>query len=275
VALGRLPLLARQLLRALADEGSQLPLPALQQHFKGVAFMGAMVEMLCEGDSPARLMPPYGALLRSWVSPSGVLAVHCAGWGAVVQLAPATRKALVLLAEKRQLIDGGMRDAISKVVLAVLAANGVGHRPPGGGSGGAPVRQPKTLDEFFGMDAVGCLLAALGAGAKGGSSPATVALRNARQDPRPEVQQVFLDAAGFHLLIWLRHYDAHVWFPLSDLPRYGLDGTVVEQAVSAVVACLVTDFSTTFELKELEGLRLLTLREVGGTAAGGGGAAPP
>ena len=82
VALGRLPLLARQLLRALADEGSQLPLPALQEHFKGVAFMGAMVETLCEGDSPARLMPPYAALLRSWVSPTGVLAVHCAGGGA-------------------------------------------------------------------------------------------------------------------------------------------------------------------------------------------------
>ena len=275
VALGRLPLRARQLLRALADEGSHLPLPALQQHFKGVAFLGAMVETLCEGDSPARLMPPYGALLRSWVSPSGVLAVHCAGWGAVVQLAPATRKALVLLAEKGQLIDGGMRAAISRVVLAVLAAHGVGHRPPGGGSGGAPVRQPKTLDEFSGVDAVGCLLAALDAGATGGTSPATTALRNARQDPRPEVQQAFLDAAGFHLLIWLRHYDdAHAWFPLSDLPRYGLDGTVVEQVVSAVAACLVTEFSATFYLKELEGLSLLTLREVWGTAAGGGGAAP-
>ena len=102
VALGRLPLRARQRMRALADEGSQLPLSHLAQHFEGVAFMDAVAEALCEGTSPARLMPPYGALLQSWVSPSGVLAVHCAAGGAAVQLAPAVRQALELLAEGRQ-----------------------------------------------------------------------------------------------------------------------------------------------------------------------------
>jgi hypothetical protein len=49
---------------------------------------------------------------------------------------------------------------------------------------------------------------------------------------------------------------------------------LTEQVVSAVAECLVTEFSATFELKELEGLSLLTLREVGITAAGWGGAAP-
>jgi hypothetical protein len=77
VALGRLPHGARLLLRALAEEGNPLPLEQLREHFKGEAFLGPIAEMLCEGDSPARLMPPYAALLRSWVGKgSGVPAAH-------------------------------------------------------------------------------------------------------------------------------------------------------------------------------------------------------
>ena len=125
------------------------------------------------------------------------------------------------------------------MVLATLAANGVGHAcraPPGAAS----VRAPETVDELADIPAVTCLLAALGK--DGMPAPAKAELQKLQNDPRPDRKQTYMDAAGFALLTWIRHYDAHVWFPLADLPLSGLSGAVVEEVVGAVVEHLVAAF---------------------------------
>ena len=251
VALGRLPHGARLLLRALAEESHPLPLEQLREHFKNESFLGLIVEMLCECGSPARLMPPYAALLRSWVGKSGRLAVQCTG--DLVHLTPATRKALVLFAEKRARIGEDVQRAVSKVVLAAFAANGVGHVPPST----AFVRAPETVDELGGIPAVLCLLRALDK--DGVAAPARAALQKMQRDPRPDVKQAYMSTAGFLLLTWIRHYDSHVWFPLSDLPQSGLTGAVIEEVVGAVVEHLVAAFPDTFAVEVVEGMGMLNL----------------
>ena len=133
----------------------------------------------------------------------------------------------MLFAEERPRIDISAQAAVSSVVLAVLAANGLGHKP----QGAAPVRPPETLEELHGIPAVRCLLAALDKGTRGGTSPATAALERALKDPRLAENKRYLDTAGFQLLVWIRHYASHVRFPLADLPRSGLTAAVAEEAV--------------------------------------------
>jgi hypothetical protein len=89
VALERLPHEALVRLRRLADEGSLAALGAVEGCFEPLGRgLGRVLRGLFEDASPARLMPPYGALVREWLSRAGVLAVRRASDGSVTLQEP-------------------------------------------------------------------------------------------------------------------------------------------------------------------------------------------
>jgi hypothetical protein len=74
IALRLMPPAALMSLRDLADLGSTLSLEDVTSKFSDKK-LGTMLRLFFEDTSPAQLLPPYGALLRSWVTPHGTLSV--------------------------------------------------------------------------------------------------------------------------------------------------------------------------------------------------------
>jgi hypothetical protein len=72
-ALAALPHDALLSLRRLADLGSTAALEDVSSLFERK--LGTVVRLFLEDTSPAQLLPPYGALLRAWVTPHGTLSL--------------------------------------------------------------------------------------------------------------------------------------------------------------------------------------------------------
>ena len=123
-ALLRMPASLRKALRALAVLGYP---PDADDH--GTA---GFVAQLCEAGSPLRLIPPYGALLRSWIAPDGSVSINLEGDG----LDEGIAKNLAALSTFSAVLSREQRMAISEAVLHVLSRNGVGV-PLAGGIAGA------------------------------------------------------------------------------------------------------------------------------------------
>lgn len=255
VALGRMPLEALVRLRALAEVDSLVPFEEVGECFEGLGSkLGRVVMHIFEESSPARLMPPYGALLRCWVSREGVLAVRRDEDGSV-DLPYSVRKRLMLLADSCGSIAIHAQMAVSSLLLPLFAANGIGVAEVPG----APLSTPKSVGELGSIPAVRCLLAILdkqwALTKKAGVSPSSEKFQTARNDTRPGAQQQYMSVAGFQILVWLRHCTAHAWFPTEDMSRCGFSSTVIVEAVNHATNLLVQQFSREFALDAEGGLR--------------------
>jgi hypothetical protein len=235
----------RQWLRALAAQDAPMRdlWPRIGDTLSGRA-LARFAALLCESTEPPRLLPPYGALLRSLVTREGELAVTLSGGR--LDFAPPLRRALQLIAEHSGLMASAKNvmtaralAAASADVLAVLAANGVGVV-----EAGRAARPPLSVAEVRAVPAFESILAALDeharrAGKPGGSS-ATAALARAAAAP-PREQEAYVSALGVCALVWLRHVDAHACFATRLTEDGGLTVAIVATAVQAAAEAVTRE----------------------------------
>jgi hypothetical protein len=212
--------------------------------------MTSFIVELCETGTPLRLLPPYSALLRSWIAPDGSVSISAEG----SRLEESVWKNLAALSTfsgsltSQEKIKG---KEISVAVLHVLARNGVGA--PLAGSV-AEVRAPATVEELAAVPAVQTILQLLDNearldGPSNTKSRSSLRLHKALQaDPGSAEQVRFMETAGLTILLWVRNVEAHVFFEADALPRSGLSSAVVKEAVSAALEALVTGPDATYEL---------------------------
>ena len=207
--------------------------------------VASFASLLCEPSEPPRLLPPYGALLRSLVTRQGELAATLLGSGRL-DYAPLLRSNLQLIVEhsgipraSRHSMSAGALAAASASVLEVFAANGVGVIE----DGVAAARAPRTVAEVLAVPAFAAVLSALDEHAarvgRPGASPASAALASAARASSSE-QAGFLAALGVRVLTWLRHVYAHVYFAPRITERSGLSTAIVAAAVQAAGDAIVS-----------------------------------
>ena len=225
VALQRMTLRQARQLRALAVEGGRLP--------EASDRMARFAGLLCEG-SPPQLMPPYATLLRSLVTPSGRVTVHSKGEGSSgLALSPLVYDNIKAIATYAPLLRQDERAALSRLLLSVLVRNGIGIAA----GPGEALRAPQSLAELQSIPAVQGLMAALNQAASEGCeegglrSQSYAALVKARHGG-VAAQALFMKSVGVTLLLWMRHFEAHVFFP-TELGQAGLTCAVVGEAVFA------------------------------------------
>ena len=190
---------------------------------------------------PPKLLPPYGALLNSWISCDGSLAISSGG----SRLAESVTLNLAALLTFRKQIPVAARVAASKAALDVLASNGVGVDAPGHAQG---VHAPRTLEELGSIPAVKAIMRVLNleAEARGLSeSPSSAQLSKAlRALPGSIMRTDLMDNAGLAIIQWIRNVEAHKFLVTDDLPRAGLSSAVVKEVVQAALEVIVQDCST-------------------------------
>jgi hypothetical protein len=189
---------------------------------------------LCADEGSAHLQPPYAALLSSWLSEEGALAVGVEGDR--IDLAKITRHQLVFIWEHQQDV-GHLMAKVSTVVLESLARNRVGVKEDGGS-----VRPPASAEEFYRTPALKGIVELARAGRLEGKNSKLVAydlsnaLNTALKTAPSGVQ--FKAMMGSEILLAFRHVEAHAWTRLPQLTRNGLTVAVVDAAVLAAVAVL-------------------------------------
>jgi len=236
-------------LRALALEGNDPALPAvvsLASLFPGRPRMVKFASLLCEGGTPLRLQPPYGALFRSWITTSGQLSVGFRPKrGDILYLADHVRKNLIFLADNKGAISEGTRRAMSTRALAVLACNGVGIV-----KGGA-ICAPSTPEEVRDIPSIAGLLEALNQHAliSRGSlvSPSAQELADAVSSQSRVARATFMAHLGLTVLRWVCHFCCHVWFEAGHIRRSGLSSLVVADVVAAVVDICLEESTLTLD----------------------------
>jgi hypothetical protein len=164
VALERLPMHGLLTLRQLAD-GSYGELSESSRD-QGVPLGNAfdVALLLCEDKedgamAPPLLMPPYGALLRNWITFDGRLAISSNDDGGQ-GLRATVRNNLKALHTLEPRFSDELRDAVSVAVLRVMVCNSIGIEVAGRRPGAA-LRAPRTLEEFVAVPAIACVFAAL------------------------------------------------------------------------------------------------------------------
>jgi hypothetical protein len=173
------------------------------------------VSLLCEASEPMQLLPPYGTLLRSVVTRQGDLAVTLSN--SRLDYAVELRQSLLLIVEHCNVskesphgVNAHARAAVSASAFAVFVANGIGIV-----EGGHAARLPRTVFEVRMVPAFDAILVTLDEHAarlgKPGGSPSSAALKKVTTASQSD-QQAYLAALGVHVLSWLRHIDAHVFF---------------------------------------------------------------
>jgi len=260
-ALVSLGLTERQVLRAVAaglytcDELDAIADGKGKVGFKQVSVgiqpekLAALINCLREtgaGSDTARLQPPYSALLLSWLTPSGDLAV-CVDNGQI-DLAIDIRKNLVFIAEpaqRRIIADAGLQPKVSHAVLQALASDGIGVVQQDGS-----VKAPATAAEFDAVPALSTLrdmlkanvpqghrqpsLAKLVSDAAAAALPAAAAPSAAAATAHASAAASFADKIGWELLLAFRHFEAHIWWSnVAQLVHNGLTAAVVAQALRA------------------------------------------
>jgi hypothetical protein len=244
VALERLPAQALCLLRALAD-GRAVGAPRRPGEVVGGvsarSSVLAVALLLCEdageeGNAAAAapiFLPPYGALVRSWVTRDGLLAVSSAGGSQGLPIH--TRSNLKAIHTLEPLFSPSLRSAISEAVLRIMLDNDLGA-PDAGSSG---LRAPGTVEEFVAVPALACVLAALkeeAAQVRGGSAPALEKLDSLLRTPlHSPARAEYMQFAGLKALLLLRHIEAHVAYPTGMIVRGGFSCQVTVSAVAAAV----------------------------------------
>ena len=252
LALTRLRLHELLGLRALAVSG--VPLAGFTAQPRAAQAFDAFAALLCEADAPpTRLLPPYGALFRAWITTEGRVAVGFRVEDDSLDLAAHVRNNLVFLADNGAAFSDGAKHAASARVLASLASNGIGTVEQLDG-GGTVVRAPATPEEVRGVPAIAGVLDALDDHARRVSSrvgslvgsrvkkplksPSAQALRNVLIASAP-ARAAFMANLGLTVLDWVRNFDVHAWFEVLHVHRDGLTGAVVAEAVAAAVDSLL------------------------------------
>ena len=236
-ALLRMPMSLRKALRALAVLGRPPD-----------ATLGAarFILQLCETGLPLRLLPPYNALLRSWIASDGSVSVSAEG----NCLEESVRRNLLALSTFSTR-EKALGVEISEAVLHVLARNGVGA--PLAGSKAGEVCAPTTVEEVAAVPAVQTILKLLDAEAifdgRDSKSRSSLRLRKTLDAGLGSGEQVrFMETAGLTILMWVRNVEAHVFFEAEALPRSGLSSAVVKEAVSAALEVVLTRRGAEYEL---------------------------
>ena len=259
VALERLPAEALRYLRALAD-GRPFDYTVARGDeggLKSVALDVAMVlcEEMAEGEGATPvLLPPYGALLRSWILDSGLLAISSEGGSQGLHVL--TRSNLKALHTLESRLSASQRSAVSEAVLSVLLRNGIGTLERVG-TPGCPkhaLRAPLTVEEFVSIPAIACVLTALTQEASmkvGGKSFSMGKLNDLLKLPHnATAREEYMQHAGFWLLLLLRHMEAHVAYPNGEVVRGGFSCAVIVEAVNAALQPLLEQGGSVFKLKK-------------------------
>ena len=226
VGLSRIPPSELRTLRALADGRPGLAISP-SDHFDEFA------KLLCEPSLPLRLLPPYGALMRNWVTPGGTMAVSITN--GAVDLAHPVRKNLVAIHSFSARLTDASRAAAASAVLEVVLRNGIGVVRPH-----AAVRAPLSLVEVASIPAIRGILLALdsesiqrGRGHSGSWASFSRALAAS-----PEAQARYFGTVWFEVVLWLRHVEARVSFPV--FPHTGFSCAVVEEIAFAARDAIVS-----------------------------------
>jgi hypothetical protein len=241
-ALLRMPMSLRKALRTLAVLG-RLP----DEPSSGVAHF---IMQLCETGPPLRLLPPYNALVRSWIAPDGSVSISAEG-ARLEESVWRNLTALSSLSKGFTTREKELGVAISEAVLHVLARNGVGA--PLAGSKAGEVCTPTTVEQVAAVPAVQTILKLLDAEAsldgRDSKSRSSVRLQKALDAGLGSDEQVrFMETAGLTLLLWVRNVEAHVFFEAEALPRSGLSSAVVKEAVSAALEVILSSEGAEYEL---------------------------
>jgi len=154
-ALEALPHSALLSLRKLADLDSKVSLEEVPRKFPDRK-LGIMLRLFFEDTSPAQLLPPYGALLRAWVTPLGMLCVTRLVDGSVA-LPLNVSRSLYCIVDLRRELSAAVKERVSQCVLRMLAKHNVGTLDPISGT----VRPPSSIAELAAIPAVQCLMGAL------------------------------------------------------------------------------------------------------------------
>jgi hypothetical protein len=229
VALERMSVRQRKALRALAVLGL-LPVP----HDEAIV---DFVALLCEEGTPPKLLPPYGALLSSWVSRDGSLAISSDG----SRLAECVWLNLAALVTYKKVFPKATRKRASQAALKMLASNGVGVDEPGGG-----VRMPCTSEEVNSVPAVKALMRLLNFAKAADLSESISSARFSEVlnlPPDSDKRSKFMGTAGLTIITWIRDLEAPKFFVSDDLPRAGLSSAVVKEVVQAALGVIVQDCS--------------------------------
>ena len=258
VALERLPLQGLLALRQLAD-GSLSIGEQGDPHGKALD----VLRLLCEEDggegaiAAPLLMPPYGALLRSWVTRDGRLAVSSRdGSGGLHLLARNNLKALHTLWPRFSM---HLRDAISSAVLRVMVFYSIGTLEEGeenaGRRPGIAFRAPRTVEEFVSIPGIASLLAALEAQAaqQGQQGKATSVARLQvllRTPPDSQKRADYMRNAGLWALLLLRHAESHLVFPSIEVERCGFTCAAITAIINAATETPLELEASTYSLKE-------------------------
>ena len=243
----------RMWLRKFAEQGPDTP-PVKHLLLKcgnmGEAHL-EFAELLCEESEPARLMPPYGALLRRLLTRDGdVAAVFSAGR---VTFQKSVQDSLKCFADFDKSppsspyhITPATCKAISKAVLESLASNGVGVVEDG-----LAARPPLTVDEIRGVPAIAEVLAALDTlhdlAQKLSVKRASDSLRKI-ESASPDKKAAYLATLGVSVLVWLRHFDGHTRFDAGFASRSRLTEAIVTEAVRVAASVLVQAQGAAFEI---------------------------
>ncbi len=231
VALERMSVQQRKALRVLAVLGL-LPDPRDEAIVDFVA-------LLCEEGTPPKLLPPYGALLSSWVSRDGSLAISSGG----SRLAECVWLNMAALFAHKTFFPEATRINASQAALKMLASNCVGVDEPGGG-----VRMPCTPEEIASVPAVKALMRLLNFEAQTASSRESLSSKRfsdvLNSPPDSDLRSKFMDTAGLSIIFWIRHLEAHKFFVTDELPRAGLSSAVVKEVIQAALGVIVQDCST-------------------------------
>lgn len=247
VALGHLTVQRRAQIYVLASGDMQRS--ALQAHLdlaKESKFM-ELLGTVCEPPSDAnddrlQLLAPYPALFKAMLEPSGNLLVKWAGnqW----RLDERLSNRLKFFGEHWEEVIRRCGAAVSSVVLNTLAADGIGVLTVGAEP---RVRAPATILELQQVPAVKAIFDILNtqeatkwqrdeALSKSVKTFNRLVAAQAAASPteHPDVAD-FMANAGIHILLWLRHVEAHAYVPKTVLVDAGLQANVVGRIVDAAV----------------------------------------
>ena len=246
-ALERMNVAERRVLYTLAKYGqaagsspsprSLLSLCGNNDHTAGLA------KWICEASPDTRLLPPYGSLVRSVVSPDGELTAVSIRGG--FELVAPDRLNLIFMADYFEVFSAQARAAISASVLERLARGDGGSDGEGAGAEASPAA--RTVEEVAALPAVKVLLRVLdehSADVKAGdvASQSSKKLKRALSLAKGSAERdQFMREAGLHILRWVRHAFSHISDSdaLLRLRETGITQLFVVGLVRASVAAIV------------------------------------
>lgn len=195
-------------------------------------YLVKIIEHLAESEARGptiSLQPPYPALIQSWITPTGELAVVIQDGR--LELPFEVRKNLIFLADNRSAIPHNLQNSIAEAVLCVLATNGIGIVGDGG-----RMRPPCNRNEYALVPALEALAESLSGGTA--VSHLRGALEWRYHASSRDGGRSFRRVVGFQVLLGLRHFDCHALGPSDRLIWGGLSAAVVTECVQTACRML-------------------------------------